>query len=279
VTSSADAAPELRDPQMVFGGPMKPAQAIIDFLSAFGLPFPLSVSLTNTEFGFRSGAKYVFPKYGFQALEHAIKNGLGVMAELELITSFGKATTSFEEAFKAAGDTKFAFVPTTMRGWHFALEFEAKILVRSITLAEIAKLFLGGAAKLEIGANAEGHTSIKYALGVSGAVEVDVGVATLKGMRTHSAVAKRLVGVREVGIGVSTEWQVEAEFLKGAAEVGVSFELAALVERTTDFHLKGEATLALDVTLGFLLHKTFEIEFEADERLAAAVFVAAMVLP
>ena len=41
MSSSAEAAPELRDPQMVFGGPLAPVQAIIDFLTDFRSAVPV----------------------------------------------------------------------------------------------------------------------------------------------------------------------------------------------------------------------------------------------
>jgi hypothetical protein len=52
-----------------------------------------------------------------------------------------------------------------------------------------------------------------------------------------------------------------------------------ILERGTEFHAQGEATLAIDVTLAWAFTKTFEVEFTMDEKLAIAAFVAATVLP
>ncbi len=68
MTSSAEAAPELRDPHMVSGGPLAPVQTVIDFLTDFGLPFPFFVSVTNQTYSFKTGTKYRFPPPGLDAL-------------------------------------------------------------------------------------------------------------------------------------------------------------------------------------------------------------------
>jgi hypothetical protein len=67
--------------------------------------------------------------------------------------------------------------------------------------------------------------------------------------------------------------------LFGLAAVKLAFELMVLVERTDEFHFAGEATLAIDVTLGWVFNKTFEVEFEMSETMAAVAFVATTVLP
>jgi len=277
MSSSAEAAPELRNPQVEFGGPLEPVKAIIDFLTAFGLPFPFLVSLTNTTYGFKSGVKYAFPNLQFKHLEKVIRKGLGVMLELELMVGFGKSAKSGMEDAVPLVPMPFPSVGSGP-GWHFFVEFEAKLLGKAIDLA-IGKGYLGGAAKFEVGANDEGHTSITYALGFSGAVEGHVGVLSITGRRTYSGVFQRLVGKREVGLGVSSEWEIEGELLEGLVAVGLSFELLVLVERAETFSLKGEATLAIDVTLGWVMSKTFEVEFDLDEKLAIAAFAAASVLP
>jgi hypothetical protein len=74
---------------------------------------------------------------------------------------------------------------------------------------------------------------------------------------------------------------VEGTILDGLAAVKLSFELLMLVERAPgdDYGFVGEATLAIDVTLGWVFTKTFEVEVHMSEALAAAVFVATTVLP
>jgi hypothetical protein len=65
------------------------------------------------------------------------------------------------------------------------------------------------------------------------------------------------------------------------AAVKLSFELLLLVEKAPldDYHFGGETTLAIDLTLGYVFSKTFEVEFKMSETLAAAAFVATTVLP
>ena len=100
---------------------------------------------------------------------------------------------------------------------------------------------------------------------------------------------EHLLGSKKVGLGVSSEWEVEGAFLDGLAAAKVAFEMLTLVEPPEDFdiedidieafHFKGQATIAIDVTLAWALSKTFEVELDVDERIAAAVFVAMTVLP
>jgi hypothetical protein len=88
-----------------------------------------------------------------------------------------------------------------------------------------------------------------------------------------------MIGQKKVGIGFATEWEVEGSLLAGLVAVKLSFEVLALVEKTTDYHFTGEATLAFDVTLGWVFSKSYEVEFEMSETFAAMAFVALTVLP
>ena len=81
---------------MVFGRPARAGAGGHRPPDAFGLPFPFSVAITNQEYGFKSGIKYTFPPPGLSpsAIDDAIKHGLGVMLELELVAGFGKESES-----------------------------------------------------------------------------------------------------------------------------------------------------------------------------------------
>ena len=272
LTSSAVEAPQLRDPQMTFGGPLGPVQNVIDLLTSFGLPMPFDVSVTNPKFAFKSGLKFKFPPGGFDVIDDAIKHGLGVALELEILAGFGNESENAGIAAQGAISDNGI--------WHSYLEAEAQITVRTISLFEIATLYLGGAFKFEIEGQSHGKSEITFFWGVAGQVEVAISkILAVSGGRSYSLVSRRMVGEKKVGVGMASEYDVEGVLLYGLAAVKLSFELMVLIERTDSFHLAGEATLAIDVTLGWVFDKTFEVEFEMSEVIEAAEFVAGTVLP
>lgn len=280
MSSSAEAAPELRDAHMIFGGPLAPVQTIIDFLTDFGLPFPFFVSLTNTTYGFKSGAKYTYPFPGIAELvDKGIKHGPGAMLQLELSAGFGKEGESAGEAVDGAFPEAVKQSTLSSGGWHSYVECSAKVLAKAFTFGEVLTIYLGGALKFEFAGQSDGKAEVTFFWGVSGAVEVEVGILKVGGGRTYSIVFRRMIGEIKVGLGFGSEWEVEGSLLAGLAAVKLSFELLALVEKTTDYHFVGEATLAIDVTLGWVFSKTFEVEFDMNETLAAAAFVAKAALP
>ena len=278
ISSSAVESTDIVKPAMRFGGPLAPVQVIVDFLTAFGFPFPLSIEPTNWQaYAFKTGVKYKFPDYGFAHLDEALEEGLGVMLDVEIVAGFGKASKVKRQALGSESNP---------HGWHLFVEVESKLLGKAIELG-IAKAFFGGAMKFEVGGTDEGYTEIKFAWGLSGAIEGEAGVLSFEGKRTYMAVFQRLVGKKEVGLGFSSEWGLEAEFLKGLAALAISFELMVLVERSAGdaehpadhFKFKGKGTIAFDITLAWVATKTYEEEIELDERLAAAAFIAGTVLP
>ena len=275
MTSSAAAAPEVRDPHMVFGGPLAAVQTIINFLTDFGLPFPFHVSVTNKEYSFKTGTKYKFPPPGLDALflDDAIKKGLGVMLELELVVGLGTETESVDDLKGRIEEHPRTRSRTV---WHSHLECEAKILVKAFELG-IVELFLGGASKYEFVGKSDGTSEAALYLGFAGVVEVDLVILEITGLRAYSIVSRRKN--QKLELGFASQYEVEGELLKGLVTIGLSFELLLLVEVSGDFHFAGEATLALDVTLGWVASKSYEVEFEMSETLAAAAFVATTVLP
>lgn len=276
VSGSADEATELRDPQMEFGGPLVPVQEIISLLTAFGLPVPFFVSVTNTTYGFKSGAKYTFPPpgpIGF-AIDEAIEHGLGVSIELELATGFGKESPSAGVAAEGAlSDSGI---------WHSYVECSAKVLGKVLDVG-LLEAKLGGAFKFEFSGRSNGKSQLTFFYGVAGVVELGQKlILSVAGGRAYSIVVREVKGGgNQIALGFASEWEVEGVLLFGLAAVKLSFELLLLLERTPqqDFHFQGETTLAIDVTLGWVFSKTFEVEFEMSETLAAAVFVATTVLP
>jgi hypothetical protein len=278
MSSSAEGAPELRNPQMVFGGPLAPVQAIISFLTAFGLPFPFVVSLTNSKYAFKAGAKYTHPRPGLEeVVDEAIKHGAGVMLHLELAAGFGKEDKKIGEAAEGAVPEALEQSSLSTDGWHSYFECSAKLLSEVVKLVPI---FVGGAAKFEIEAKSHGTYEVTIFLGVAGVVELGgLKLAKFSGGRAYSAVSQFMIGEKKVGLGFASEWELEGVFLRGLAVVKVSFELLSLLEITPDFQLEGEATLAIDVTLGWVFSKTFEVEFEMSETIAAAAFAAKSILP
>jgi hypothetical protein len=275
MTSSAVAAPEVRDPHMVFGGPLGPVQSIISFLTDFGLPFPFHVSVTNKEYAFKTGTKYKFPPPGLDALllDDAIKKGLGLMLELELVVGLGTETESLDDLKRRIGQHHLTRSRTV---WHSHLEFKAKILVKAFELG-IVELFLGGASKYEFVGKSDGTSEAALYIGFAGVVEVDLAILEISGGRAYSIVSRRKG--QKLELGFASEYEVEGELLKGLVAVALSFELLLLVEVSPDYHFTGEATLAIDVTLGWVVSKSYEVEFEMSETLAAAAFVATTVLP
>jgi hypothetical protein len=294
--SSTHAAPRLTDPHMVFGGPLAPVQTIISFLTDFGLPFPFDVQVTNQKYTFKSGWKYAFPEYGFGAIDKALKSGPGLMLEVELYGQWGKESEDAHLIGKEISGHSLVSTKGVPKGpdaknWHFYFEAEAKLLARAIELG--AEGFAGGALKVSIGGEEEGKTKLALFGGFAGVVELDSVAFKLKGGRSYMMGFEHLLGAKEVSLGVSSEWEVEGAFLDGLAAAKVSFEMLTLVdppdeidiedfdieEFIGEFHFKGQATLAIDVTLAWALSKTFEVEIDVDERIAAAVFVAMTVLP
>jgi hypothetical protein len=275
VSSSAVAKTELADPQMVFGSVLSPVQAIVDLLKAFGLPMPFTVAITNEKYAFKTGVKYTFPEFfPFSAIDDALKHGLGVMLELELSASFGKQDESFSTALSSEMPIVSALTP-----WTFELEYEGKLLARVVSPFPV---FIGGTTKFEIEGTTSGEESkLAFYVGVAGVVEADLKVVEVQGGRSYTIVSRitQEKGQIKLGTGVCSEWEIEGEFLEGLAAVKLSFELIVILERGTEFHAQGEATLAIDVTLAWAFTKTFEVEFTMDEKLAIAAFVAATVLP
>jgi hypothetical protein len=290
--SSTHAAPRLTDPHMVFGGPLAPVQTIISFLTDFGLPFPFDVQVTNQKYTFKSGWKYSFPEYGFGAIDKALKSGPGLMLEVELYGQWGKESEDAHLIGKEISGHSLVSTKGLPKGpdaknWHFYFEAEAKLLARAIELG--AEGFAGGALKVSIGGEEEGRTKLSLFAGFAGVIELDSVAFKLKGGRSYMMGFEHLLGAKKVGLGVSSEWEVEGAFLDGLAAAKVAFEMLTLVYPPEDFdieefdvekfHFKGQATLAIDVTLAWALSKTFEVEIDVDERIAAAVFVATAVLP
>lgn len=271
--SSAAEAPQLRQPQMIFGGPLGPVQSIIDLLTAFGLPLPFDVSVTNPKFTFKSGCKFQFPLPGPEGVIHKwIQKGLGVALKLELLAGFGKESENAGVAAQGAISDNGI--------WHSYLEAEAKTTCKVISLAEAITLNLGGAFKFEIEGQSHGKSEVTMYFGAHGTVKVELPpLLEISGGRTLSLVTRYMVGEPKVGVGMSSEYEVEGELLAGLAAVKLAFELMVLIERTDNFHLTGEATLAIDVTLGWVFNKTFEVEFEMSETMAAIAFIATTVLP
>jgi hypothetical protein len=281
VSSSAKTAPELQKAQMEFGGPLAPVKEVIDFLTAFGLPFPFFVSLTNTEYGFKSGVKYTFPPPGplGKAIDQAIEHGLGASIELELLTRFGRDSDLTDAPF-----TPPHRFPRDGEGWHSSFEASAKVLC---TVAR--KVFgildgkIGGVFKCEFSGKNSGDFKLTFFYGIAGEVELGIGdILSISGGRSFSIVVRESIGPKKgLLVGYASEWEVEGNLLFGLAAIKLSFELVLLLGRDAlnDYTFEGEAILAFDVTLGWVFSKTYEVEFKLSETLAAVAFVATTVLP
>jgi hypothetical protein len=281
MSSSSHAAPKLTEPKMVFGGPLAPVQTIISFLTAFGLPFPFDISVTNQTYGFKSGWKYKFPLFGL--VEEKIKLGLGLMLELEMVGQWGKESEDAKVIGKEISEHSLISTRGIPKGpdahnWHFYFEGEAKILGKAISLAEVVKLYMGGVLKVGIGGEEDGKTVITIFGGYAGVVEGDVGVLEVSGGRGYTFGIQHLYGQKKVAIGASSEWNVEAAFLKGLAAVEASFELLTLIHPADDWKFEGKGTIAIDVTLAWALSKTVEVEVDFDETVAKFAFIANTVL-
>ncbi|UVF22239.1 hypothetical protein HPT29_026515 (plasmid) [Microvirga terrae] len=272
IVSSSNEAPQLAEPQMEFGGVLSPVQFVIDLLTTFGLPFPFGVSLTNNTFAFKSGADFSFPlgKIVDELVDAAIKAGPGLMVEVELKTGFGKEADKPGAAYDGALSDSGT--------WHFYLELASKVQQRILPPFPV---FLGGGSKIQIAGKSEGETEVSIYWSAIGTIEAELPLfIKIAGSRSLSIVSRFSIGVNKIGLGVSEEREVEGELLEGLAAVKLSFEMLLIAERhNDDFGLKGSTTLAFDVTYGWIFNKTFEVEFEVDEKLAAAFFIATTVLP
>jgi hypothetical protein len=276
VTSAADAAPTVRDPHMGFGGPLAPVKPIISFLTNFGVPFPMSVSITNHEYTFKSGTKYTFPPPGLDALflDEAIESGLGVMLRLELIVGVGTETETADELKRRANQHKRLRAKAQ---WDSHLEFTAKMLIKVASI-ELISVFLGGASKVEFIGKSDGTSEVALHYGVAGVIEVDLKIVELSGGRTFNVVSQRKGD--KIDLGFSSEFEVEAELLFGLAAVGLSFEVILAMDVSTgSYEVSGTATLAFDVTVGWVCSKSYEVEYHVTDLLEKAEFLANKVLP
>uniref|UniRef100_A0ABX1N3U0 Uncharacterized protein n=1 Tax=Aromatoleum buckelii TaxID=200254 RepID=A0ABX1N3U0_9RHOO len=279
LTSSAASAPQLANPRMIFGGPLAPVQKVLHFLSGFGLGFPFDISITNVKYGFKSGWKYVFPKYGLEKLAA----DLGKLPEIELKGRWGIESEVAKDINKIVAEHSIISTKGTskaaLRGWHFNLEAEAKCHCNVLSLVGILKGNADGVYKFELSGEEDGTTRLSYLFGVGWSGDADVVGIDFSGEHSYGIVFRHFIGKEQLELGGASEWGVEATFGKGLAAAKVSFELIALVERTEDIHFKGEGTLAIDLTVGWVLSKEYEVEFTVDEVLEAVEFAADKVLP
>lgn len=272
IKSSAGVKAHIADPHVEFGGALSPVQAVIDLLTNFGLAVPYDMDLTNFEFGFKSGMKFTFP-LGDPATEliaHAIKAGPGILLEVEILSGFGKESKKPGHAYDGALSDNGV--------WHFYVEISSKVQSKIIHPFPI---FLGGGSKVKIEGKSEGKTEVSIYWSVIGTVEPEVPkLIKISGSRIFSIVSRFTIGEKKVGLGTSQELEVEGSLVEGLAAVKFSCELLILMELVAgEFGMTGEATVAIDVTVGWIFNKTFEVKLEMDEKMAAAAFIATSVLP
>ena len=262
VTSSSRAAPQIRNPQIVFGDALGPVQTIISLLTAFGLPLPFDLSITNAEFVYKTGIRYKFPAPGFithQTIAQLLKLGPGLAPELEL-----KVLTLSSGTASGKGRAE--------------LEVDAKLFGRVLELG-LAEVFVGGAFKFEIGAEEDGNTTVTTAFGIAGMVEADWKLIKASATRTYMGVREKTAG-HEVKMGFSSSWEGEFEILFGLASIGLNVELLTLVHKKGDvLEWEGKGTIAVEVTVGWAWEHEIELEVEVSEELAIAAFVATSMLP
>jgi hypothetical protein len=275
VTSAADAAPMVRDPHMGFGGPLAPVKPVINLLSNFGVPFPMSVSITNHEYTFKSATKYTFPPPGLDALfiDDLIKSGLGIMLRLELIVGVGTETETADELKRRANQHKRLRAKTQ---WDSHLEFTGRMLIKLINL-ELINAYMGGVSKVEFIGKSDGTSEVALHIGVAGLVEIDLKIVEVSGARTFCVVSQRKG--TQIDLGFSSEFEVEVELLHGLAAVAVSFEVILAMDTSGSYEVSGTATLALDVTVGWVASKEYEVEFEVKDIMEKFEWAAGKVLP
>ena len=290
VESSAYAAPRQKDPQLVFGGPLKPVQSIIQLLTMFGVPFAFDLSLTNTPntYSFKSGWKYCFPKYCpfvSHIVEETLENGLGMSVELELRGRWGREGKVAKEIEKEFAEHALISTKGIPKGpdadkWHFSVECESKVLLTLASLARLVDLKAGGGSELEIGGEEGGGTKITYAAIYAGAIELEIPyLLSLSGTRTMTLGFEHKFGDKQVALRCGIGMEVELEFFSGLAGAAVCFELIGVIEPAEDYRVKAEGTVAVDLTVAFALSKTYEVEFSIEEHVKAEHFDPGRILP
>lgn len=262
ITSSSKSAPQIRTPQIAFGDALAPVQAIISLLTAFGLPVPFDLSITNTEFTYKTGIRYKFPAPGFithQTISQLLKLGPGLSPELDLKVLMLSANT---HAGKGRAE----------------LEIDAKLFGRVLELG-LAEVFIGGAFKFEIGTAEDGNATVTTAFGIAGMVEADWKLIKASASRTYMGVREKTVG-QEVKMGFSSSWEGEFSLLLEFASIGLNVELLTLVHEKGDvLEWEGKGTIAFEITFAWAWEHEFELEIEVSEELAIAAFVATSMLP
>ena len=284
IVSSATEAPRVADQQIAFGGVLAPVQAIINLLTLFGLPMPFDVALTNQKYAFKTVLNLSFPigKIVQQLVDAAIKAGPGLMIEIELKAGFGKeGDTPGDAYFVGAASPRFD-VPLTQTGqWHFFLEVTSKVQTRILTLG-IAHFFMGGGSKIKIaGKTSDSKTEVTIYWSAIGTLDVHIPpIVQIKGSRIMSFVSRFQIGDNKVDLGVSEERELEFEMLEGFCATKMTIEILLITERHDDhIGLKGQATVGIDVTYCWVASKSFEVEFDVDEKIMAAYFIATTILP
>ena len=145
-----------------------------------------------------------------------------------------------------------------------------------------SEAFLGGALKFEFGGKSEWEiASSPFTTASPGAVELEtVACLSVGGRGSASSSFAQLIGEREDRPRLRERVGGRRSCFSRLGGRKGPFELALMHPGGRTYHfVRARRTLAIDVTLGWVFSKTFEVEFEMSETLAAAAFVATTVLP
>jgi hypothetical protein len=270
ISSRNGQRPELRDPRLVFGGPMKPVQEFLNFLREIGLPVGLSFDLTNKTYKVHSGAALKIPPKKDDQIEIP---GLGKLSG-ELKLGFGNESES------KAVDKVFA----PMSHWRLYFEIEGKF---QAAILPPFPVYGGGALKCKITGKSDGPTEIQLmaaaVVSVGGDLlklgELDVVEAEVEYSYGYVLLIKGSDIYLGIGIGLKAEVTLLGfGGLDGGligAEVETEFMAFPTRINTEVVTIKGQFSLAIEVTLGWVFNESIEVEGEfernVDWRLVAAL--------
>jgi hypothetical protein len=269
ISTQSGKKPELQDPRLVFGGALQPVQEFLNFLREVGLPVGLSFDLTNKTYKVKSGAVLKIPP--------PIPGPIGDQPDDIEIPGVGKLKGELKLGFGNESESKDTlFAP--MSHWRLYFELEG-----SVQFAPLPPLpaYGGVLFKCKVTGKSDGPTEIQLLaaglvsiggdlikLGKLGVVEAEV---------EYSYGYVLLIKGSDFYLGIGIGMKAEIELLSGAAGVEVETEFMAFPTRinTEVVRVKGQFSVAIELTLGWVFNESIEVEGEfeksVDWRLVAAL--------
>ena len=275
-TGQTDRAPNL-DPHLVFGGVLQPVQEIINILKKIDLPLPLFVLARPNQLKV-GGTLDIPPEIGPTRKRH--KDGIDI--------GVGKLEGELKVLLNLSGDPGQGILAPTNQT---TVDFELK---GNMQADVIPPLFTAGPMfRFTIEGKAGESPKIRLFAGSVGTIGLDElkfpfeDIVEAKAEVAYTYVLQIMGGT--IGFGVDVEAKLKIDVLKGLASVEASDEFLALATRPLidapgglipgpTVEIRGELTLAIEVTLGWVFDIDIEAQTEFRTRLNLPLFVAAALL-